>query len=884
MIYYFRNTRIAIVCILILLIVPSLGNGLEKAETKAQITISNWLALGPIEAPLPVFNEIKNIKGNAFDLKSVLKFEHVSLQNWKPEPGNEIQWDRSRTLRWEGLKADTDGFIYLPMFQDAVPKVYYLAVYIEAKRWLKTNVQLFSHHLFQVYVDDKMIVEKNSSEKSKDDSSKTEPGNIAQDLKLEQGKHILIVKLLCDPENKNQVNLKAVLEIAEPWQESDIIADTSPREFMTIKHLLDGPKISNASISPDGELAAIAMRQTMPPGDDSESWIEIRRTNDGSLFQTLRGGMKVSSIQWAPAGKKFSYTSSSKEGNTLWIVDLEKGTSLPLLEDMKDFGGHTWAPNSDFIVYEITESAEPIKSGLKKLEGMPDRLPGWRERSFLYAVNVPEETRKRLTSGLLATNLNSISPDSKKLIFTRSVEDFSERPYSKTEFYMLDLETMQLDSLWTKFWSGSVQWSPDGKKLLITGAPSMFGELGVNVPEGKIPNDYDGQAYIYEISTKNIDPISRKFDPAIRQAIWSKTESCIYFNTIDKSYRHLYRYDVARKQFELIETGIEVLDGIDIADRKPVAVYTGSSAAVPGKAYVIDLKTKKCRIFADPQVDDFKNVEFGKVERWTFKNISNKEIEGRVYYPPGFDSNKKYPCIVYYYGGTSPVTRDFGGRYPKNLYAAQGYIVYVLQPSGATGFGQEFSALHVNDWGKIVADEIIYGVKKFLTAHPFVDEKRVGCIGASFGGFMTMLLLTRTDMFATGISHAGISSISSYWGEGYWGYEYSAVATANSFPWNRFDIYIDQSPLFQADKIKTPLLLLHGAVDTNVPPGESIQLYAALKLLGREVELVEVEGQNHHIMTYNKRILWTKTILAWFDRWLNEQPGWWNDLYPKLGE
>lgn len=875
---------IAISCILILMIFSSMVTGLEEGEAKAQITISDWLAFGPIETPLPVFHEIKNIKGNAFDLKSALEFEIVPIQNWKPAPGDKMQWNRTRSFLWERLNADEHGFVYRPLAPGSMPQVHYFAVYIEAKRWLKTNIQLFSHHLFQVYVDGKMIAEKSSSEKSKDDASKIEPGSIGHDLKLEPGKHILIVKLLSDPGNQNPVNLKAMLKISEPWQESDIIADTSPREHMTIKHLLDGPKISSASISPDGELVAIFMRQTVPPSDDSEAWIEIRWTKDGSLFQTWRGGMKISSIHWAPAGKRFSYSSSNKEGTTLWIVDLEKGTSMPLLEDVKDFGGHTWAPNGDFIICEISESAEPIKSGLKKLEGMPDRLPGWRERSFLYSVNVPEGTRKRLTSGLLSTNLNSISPDSKKLLFTRSVEDFSERPYSKTECYILDLETMQLDSLWTKLWSGSAQWSPDGKKLLITGGPSMFGEVGVNVPAGTIPNDYDTQAYLYDFATKNIEPISRNFDPAIGQATWSKIENCIYFNTTDKSYRHLYRYDLARKQFELMETGIEVLNGIDIADRKPVAVYTGSSASVPDKAYIIDLKTKKYRVFADPQVDDFKNVEFGTVERWTFTNARNKQIDGHIYYPPGFDSNKKYPCIVYYYGGTSPVTRDFGGRYPKNLYAAQGYIVYVLQPSGATGFGQEFSALHVNDWGKIVADEIIDGVKKLLTAHPFVDETRVGCIGASYGGFMTMLLLTKTDMFAAAISHAGISSISSYWGEGYWGYEYSAVATANSFPWNRPDIYIGQSALFHADKIKTPLLLLHGAVDTNVPPGESIQLYAALKLLGQDVELIEVEGQNHHIMTYNKRILWTKTILAWFDKRLKDQPDWWNDLYPKLGE
>jgi len=284
-------------------------------------------------------------------------------------------------------------------------------------------------------------------------------------------------------------------------------------------------------------------------------------------------------------------------------------------------------------------------------------------------------------------------------------------------------------------------------------------------------------------------------------------------------------------------------------------------------------------LLLDPAKNELASVQFGKVEPWSFTNTRGRSIQGRVYYPPGFDAAKKYPCIVYYYSGVVPTSRDFGGRYPKNLYAAKGYVVYVLQPSGAVGYGQDFSALHTNDWGKIVADEIIDGVKQFLTAHPFVDKNRVGCMGASYGGFMTELLQTRTDIFAAAVSHAGISSISSYWGEGYWGPFYSAIATANSFPWNRKDIYVDQSALFNADKINTPLLLLHGDADTNVPPGESRQLFAALKILGKEVELIEVADQNHWILDYKKRLKWKSSILAWFDKWLKDQPQWWDALY-----
>jgi dipeptidyl aminopeptidase/acylaminoacyl peptidase len=146
---------------------------------------------------------------------------------------------------------------------------------------------------------------------------------------------------------------------------------------------------------------------------------------------------------------------------------------------------------------------------------------------------------------------------------------------------------------------------------------------------------------------------------------------------------------------------------------------------------------------------------------------------------------------------------------------------------------------------------------------------------------MTMLLQTQTDIFTCAISHAGISSISSYWGEGYWGYGYSANAAGDSYPWNRKDIYIDQSALFNADKINTPLLLLHGSEDTNVPLGESLQLWVGLKILGRPVEMVQVEGEDHWILTYSKRIEWHNTIMAWFDKWLKEETGDWKQLFPQ---
>jgi len=585
-------------------------------------------------------------------------------------------------------------------------------------------------------------------------------------------------------------------------------------------------------------------------------------------------------VTWASQGAKFSYATFANSKGTIWVVDMEQGTTLPILEDQSNLGDHTWSPDGDYIIYSVTEKGKEDTPGFKRYQGLPDRQPQWRDRSFLFKVTIPEGVRQRLTAGEFTTSLNAISPDGQKILFTRTMEDLTQRPYSQSELHVLDLNTLETELIWKGPWLRSAHWIPNENRLLCLGGPSLFGEIGHDVSEGVIPNEYDTQAYILDLDSMDVEAITKDFDPAVNQVFWHEAENCLFALATDKSYIKLYKYNFKRKSFSLVETGVDVIHALSVAREDSTAVYIGSSAADPPKAYVIDLAKQKYRVLNDPSAEDYADVRFGAIKRWTFNNEEGVEIEGRIYYPADFDPHKKYPCIVNYYGGTTPVSRSFGGRYPLNLYAAQGYIVYVMQPSGAIGFGQAFSSRHVNDWGIIVADEIVRGVQKFLDAHAFVDPERLGCIGASYGGFMTMLLQTRTNLFSAAIAHAGISSIASYWGEGYWGYSYSALATANSFPWNRKDIYVNQSPLFHADKISTPLLLLHGSVDTNVPPGESTQLFTALKLLGREVEYIQILDQNHHIMTYDKRILWTKTILAWFDRWLKRQPEWWQHLYP----
>ncbi|MDE6510904.1 MAG: prolyl oligopeptidase family serine peptidase, partial [Muribaculaceae bacterium] len=562
-------------------------------------------------------------------------------------------------------------------------------------------------------------------------------------------------------------------------------------------------------------------------------------------------------------------------------VDAATGAETAAVRSVPDASGLEFTPDGRYLIMSLVQKGRQEDPAVYQVLEPEDRQPGWRDRNGIAIYDLAAGVAAPVTFGNRNVVLHDISPDSRHLLLSVAESRLSKRPTTLFSLYSLNLDTMQADTLVSKDgFIGSATYSPDGRQVLLSGSPEALDGIGKNLPADRIPSMTDQQLYIIDLATGEARPMTRDFNPSVGSFRWSRADGRIYFTAEDRDESGLFRLDPKTGKIARISLPEEMVTGFSVPDAGGVMAWYGESASSPSSLYLLDTAKMLSTRLETPKEEMLADVELGRCEAWDFVNSRGDTICGRFYLPPDFDPSVKYPMIVNYYGGCSPIERTFESRYPHHAYAAQGYVVYVIEPSGATGFGQEFSSRHVNTAGKGVADDIIEGTKEFCRQHPWVDEKKIGCIGASYGGFMTQYLQTVTDIFAAAISHAGISDHTSYWGEGYWGYSYSEVSMAGSYPWSDPDLYVRQSPLFNADRIHTPLLFLHGDKDNNVPVGESIQMFTALKLLDRPTAFVAVADQDHHILDYDKRHKWQDTIFAWFARYLKDDPSWWEAMYP----
>ena len=691
------------------------------------------------------------------------------------------------------------------------------------------------------------------------------------ELKLAPEHHTFKIRYLAEP--KDTDSIKVCIDAKKT------VAYTLDKKHPYMVHdLTDGKRVRGISLSADGQFTSIAY-QTTDRGGNTRWNYELRDTKTQRLISQPQRNP-----QWMP--KTSAWLEEEKEGDkrVLYKVLPQTGVRSLYAYDIPE-GNYVVSPTEDYLVISVEEKGPAEDKDVFEVVEMDDRQPGWRDRRYLAKYDIKTGVTQRITFGSKGEYLEDISLDGTKLLLATSRSRLTKRPTTVQDVLIMDARTLKVDTVFVgaEFLGGGT-FSPDGKQILFTGTPEAFDRIGCQLPANVTPSMTENELFLYDIASKKVTPLTKDFDPSLDKGpYWCPADGMVYFTAEDRDYVNLFMLNPKTGKITKLAANGDDIYRFDKASNAPYISYLSYATMAPASAYVMDLKnlkkTQNVKFFDG--VSALGDAEIGTCQDWNFKSSKGDTVYGRLYLPKDFDANKKYPMIVYYYGGCSPVSRYFESPYAPQYWNSLGYVAYIVEPSGATGFGQEWASRHVNTAGKGPAEDIIEGVKQICAEHPFINPKKIGCMGASYGGFMTQYLQTQTDIFAAAVSHAGITNHTSYWGEGYWGYNYSEVSMANSYPWSHRDLYVNQSPLFNADKIHTPLLLLHGNADTNVPLIESLQMFTALKLLGREVALVEVEGENHHILEYGKKEKWLATQMAWFAKWLKDDPTWWEALYPK---
>jgi dipeptidyl aminopeptidase/acylaminoacyl peptidase len=812
------------------------------------LNITKVDATSPVVVCNPLLVDSANLKGEKFEAKLLLETKFLA-----------------KNADFKEISSDSSNIVFFPKAKEG-SELHLFSFNINVDRHAKLKVGITSPGMLELYVNNKKETSKTTVEDSLKNAKKAE-----KEITVNPGTVEFLVKYLSQAESKiPQESIKITVESSDSLVN---LSEYGNKRLIRINDIIEGVRVSGGNISPNGRYTILSYSNIIEGGTVSHYYELINTLTGKSLYLDKY-------MSWMPTSNKLFYTAQRGENNSLLSVDPETLTETVIANNIPK-GNFRFTPDEKQLIYTEKESYEDRKGDLLILESPADRQDGYFDKYFIYIYNIATGVNQRLTYGKHSTSVHDISRDSRYLLFSTGDEHLTERPFRKSSLFRIDLNSLKIDTLWKdEKYVHSGSFSPDGQKILVGGAPEAFDGTGLNLPPDIIANSYDNQLFIMDIATKKVDAVSKNFDPSVNRAFWYSGDE-IYLSVVEADYENIYKYSTTKKLFTKLNLQEDVIRSFTPAKYGTTAVYVGLSSSNSTKAYTFDLKTGKSNLISDPSKERFENITLGKVQDWDFTSSDGTLIKGRYYLPPNFDASTKYPVIVYYYGGTTPTARVLDHPYPMHVYASMGYVVYVLQPSGTIGFGQEFSARHVNAWGKRTADDIIEGTKKFAAEHSFVNEKKIGCIGASYGGFMTMYLQTVTDIFAAAVSHAGISALSSYWGEGYWGYAYSAAASADSYPWNNRELYVEQSPLFNADKINTPLLLLHGLEDTNVPVGESFQMYTALRILGRTVEFIRVKGENHGIATYKRRLEWNYSIYAWFAKWLKDDTSWWDSMYPE---
>jgi dipeptidyl aminopeptidase/acylaminoacyl peptidase len=644
-------------------------------------------------------------------------------------------------------------------------------------------------------------------------------------------------------------------------------------------------QLAGLSLSPDGEHVIYGVQRVDRKTEEKYVNFWLVHTRKGAAHQFTYGDHVDSMPRWSPDGTEIAFVSTRGHSSQIYIIPFNGGEARPVSDLNGAIGALTWSPDgktlaiahrkkdADAVEREENEQKKKlgvvsrhIKSAFYKLDGA-GFLP--EEKWHLWTVNAKTGKARQITHGDCHEQSPCWTPDGKSLIFTSNRAENPDINYDNIDLYKVSVSSGRMTKIPTP--KGAVMLpnvSPDGKWIAYAASRNNT-EWFRNTELWIVPANGKGRA---KSLTRDEDfavfgwTIGDTMDAELMPPTW--VGSTIYFQVARHGSTELNRIDTAsrKKAVEPVLAESGVIGAYGIAGDTLACAW--HEMMEPGQIRVIDLASGKSAIRTKLNRKLLNRIDLGTMEEVWFKGASGNNLQGWILKPPGFRKGKKYPSILEIHGG--PLTQ-YGNIFMHEFYylAAQGYVVYFSNPRGGIGYGEKHAGAIWNGWGTHDYRDLMKWAD-YMQKQPYIDRKRMGVTGGSYGGYMTNWIIGHTNRFKAAVTQRCVSNLISMWGSSDFNWHFQRIF-GDTPPWENLNNYWKQSPMKYMGNVKTPTLVIHSEKDQRCEIEQGEQVFVALRTQGIDTEFVRYPDEPHGLSRggrTDRRIDRLHHILRWFDKYL----------------
>lgn len=656
---------------------------------------------------------------------------------------------------------------------------------------------------------------------------------------------------------------------------------------MTPEALWAMGRIGGMNVSPDGKRVVYTVAYYSVPENKSNREVFVMNADGSDNKQITKTGFAENEAVWIKGGTKIAFLCNESGSSQLWEMNPD-GTDRKRLSDYdKDIEGFAFSPDEKKVLF--ISQVKTVNSTADKYPDL-DKATGviitdlmykhWDEwvttvphpfvadfdgESISNPVDVMEgelfESPMKPFGGIEQLAWNTTSD---KIAYTSRKKTGKEYAIStNSDIYVYDLNTKQTTNITeeNKGYDTNPTYSPDGKSI----AWLSMERDGYEADQNRL--------MVMNLETGEKTFVSKDFDSNVDSYCWSADCERIYFTGVWHGESQVYQIDLANgNKITPLTEGMYDYASVALLGDKLIAQR--HSMSMGDEIYSIDLTgdhTVTQLTFENKHIYD--QLTMGKVEERWMKTTDGKQMLTWVIYPPQFDPNKKYPTLLFCEGGPqSPVSQFWSYRWNFQIMAANDYIIVAPNRRGLPGFGLEWNEAVSGDYGGQCMKDYFTAIDE-VAKELYVNKDRLGCVGASFGGFSVYWLAGHHDKrFKAFIAHDGIFNMEMQYleteemwfanwdmGGAYW--EKQNATAQRTFA---------NSPHKFVDKWDTPILCIHGEKDYRILANQGMAAFNAAVLRGVPAELLIYPDENHWVLKPQNGVLWQRTFFEWLDMWLKK--------------